>query len=503
MKTSMRLAAICFIALIAVSAFAGAADKSVDSEARKYILRGESATYFILNASDGNIYYVVQIDDKNSLVFNEKVDVITDEAKLVNILRDYYLESGATGFTEATKLDLINTFNESEVLFTKCHYNFYNYVESNFFWAQYRCIDAATGTVCDKAFAQRKKMKDAWDVLHEKVELLKVADSTGATGDALSQIYGAATDAKNETVNFDDAGIGYRYFLGETMDKDPVCGFRYDLMDRVIELSGPAYQNKITDINTEAKEMIKIYNLRKDVMRIKEVQTLGREVLEKAINKTTVVPVKFTPIDSKLKEIENDYEVLKNATTIDSATNYLNAMNLKYAALETLIDDPAGLLFSYNKTRTADSEARAAIDAAIEKYTETDTRVMGLKNEFAQAGIELDQIDKKLTNGTEVTVAELQAMETKYESIRRRAAGLPSPQNELDLTTIVAIVVVVATIIGVLIYVLKFRKKGGGGGFHYKEVDIKTVMGSGTEKRHLEKEKVDTEQHRKAMFPKL
>ncbi|MEK6953765.1 MAG: hypothetical protein AABX01_02070 [Candidatus Micrarchaeota archaeon] len=503
MKTNMKFAGFAMLFLLLIAAFSNAATKNVDDEARKYVLRGESAEYFILNTSEGKVFYVVLIDGKSSLVFNDKVDPVTDEATLVSVLRDYYLQSGATGFTEATKADLLRNYNESKVLFDKCHFYFYDLVETNFFWAQFRCVDASTGRVCDAVFAQRKRMKESWDVYDEKIQLLKTAASREQIGDALSQINIAGTKAKNETVYFDDAGVGYAYFLGKTMEKDPFCAFKYGYVDEVIRLSGEAYRDKITDINTEALDIIRIYNSRKDVLKIKELQVQGREVLEKAINKTSVVPVKFAPIDAKYKEIEAAYEKLKNSSTFEGASNNFNTMNTRYGELAAIIDDPNGLLFSYNKTVSAEKYAKAAIDAAALKYTANDTRVIDLTNEHKSVRSEMDDVNKRLSNNSVVTVAELAKLEAKFIDIGRRALGLPSRQNELDLTTTVAIVVVLATLIGVVIYIVKFRKKGGSGGIHNKEMDIRTVMGSGEKKQPLAREEVDREQHRKAMFPKL
>jgi len=496
MKTSIRLVAICFLALIAFAALSQAASKSVDTEARKYILRGESATYFILNSSSGSLFYVVQIDDKNSLVFDAAVNPITSESVLASVLKEYYEQSGATGFTEASKKELLDDFNQSDVLFNKCHDNFKDLVEDNFFWFQFNCVKLSVGKVCDAEFAQRLRWKTAWDNYRAKVELLK-----SATTAAEIEIETAGKDARNETLIFDDAGVGYAYFMKYTMDKDPVCSFRYDLVDRVIELSGPAYRNKITDIDSEAREIIRIYNERKDVLKIKEVQSKGKEVLDKAINKTAIISVKFAPIDNKYKEVEAGYDLIKNTTTLEAATNQLNAMNVKYNELAEMIDNPEGLLYAYNKTRFANEDAKKAIEEAAKKYTDTDLRVIELQKELDGAEDELDLVNAKLSNNTEVTTAELQKLQVKFSDIGKRAQTLPSKQNELDLTTTVAIVVLVAAVIGVVVYVLKFRKKGGGG-FKEKEMDIRTVMGSGTSKGPLEREKVDTEQHRKAMFPK-
>ncbi len=504
MKSIGKLAILGVFFVLLVSPQVFAAEKSVETEARKYVLRGESASYFILNTTDGEVFYVVQIDDKNSFVFDDNVEVVLDETTLAEVLKEYYAQSGATGFTDASKAELLDKFNQSDVLFNNCHTEFYEFVETNFFWSQYRCVDTATGQVCDAAFAQRKRWKNAWDIYKAKVQLLKSATTREDIASALEQIEAGAIDAKNQTLAMDDAGIGYAYFLGDTMDKDAECLFNYGLLDGVISLSSAAMRNQITDVEAEAIELKRIYNTRKDVFQVKEIQDEGRELLEKAINLTVIVPGEFGPLDDGVAEIEENHNKLREATTLDSATNYFNLMKTKYDELEALVNDPSGLLFAYNETITADAAAENAIAQAREKYGADDTRVIDLDNERKTLSEEINGVKLRLggggdENATAVTVDELKALTEIAENIRVRAANMPSKQNELDLVTISAIVVLVATVIGIVIYVVKFRKKRGGG----KEIDYKTVMGSGGHHKAPEKEKVDEEQHRRAMFPKL
>ncbi|MBI5224374.1 hypothetical protein HY989_00730 [Candidatus Micrarchaeota archaeon] len=497
MTINFRFIGLFFLLLIAVASFAHAADKTVDSEARKYVLKGESASYLILaNITGGKTYYVVQIDEKNSFVFDEKINPVLDESILLEVLKEYYKQSGATGFTENSKTELLSKFNQSDALFNACHYEFYEFVETNFFWAQFRCVDASTGKVCDAAFAQRKRWKDAWEIYREKIQLLKTAASKSETVSALEQIETAAKKAKNETLFMDTPG-GFEYFLGKPMSEENKCLFQYGLVDDVIALSAPAMRNKITDINTEAKELINIYNSRKDVVKVKELQSEGATVLQKAVNATDFIRIKFGPTDQKFKEIEASYEKLRSATTLELASKNFNDMKTKYDELQSIINNPEGLLSTYNRTFTNINAAEIAIEASKKKYGNNDDRVIKMSNERIELSNQLGAIDKRMANNSVVTAKEIKEIGDKAENLKNRALGLPSKQNELDLSVIAAIVVIVVAIIGVIL--MKKRKSGG----NHKEVSIKDVMGSGTEKRQLEREKVDESQNRKAMFPKL
>ncbi len=494
--------ALGFFALILFSGMLAA--KNIDEEAKKYIMRGESATYFIMNESGQNVYYIVQIDDKNSLVFNEKIEVVLDEAVLADVLKQYYKISGATGFTEASKDELLNKFNESDVLFERCHAQFYDFVEDNFFWAQYRCVDASTGRICDEAFAKRKVWKAAWDDYKLKVQALRTASSRDEISSALEAIETAAKNAKNETIVFDDPGVGYRYFLGNTMDKDPVCLFNYAYLDDVVALSSAAMRNKITDVNSEAKEVVAEYNKRRDVIKIKELQKNGRDVVQKAVDLTLKIDVKFAPLDAKKKEIEDLNEKLTKDESFTEASNDFNALNTKYGELEALVTDPNGLLYAYNRTLHSIDNAKLAIDESIKKYGDKDTRIIPLNNEYVDLVKDVGEINKKLANGTTVTAPELNTISEKADKIALRANGLQAKQNDFgDIWIIAALVVIVAFVIGILIYVIKKRSSGKGGGSAPKEADIRVVMGSGGSKQSYEKEKVDSSQDRKAMFPKL
>ncbi|MFH1442690.1 MAG: hypothetical protein ABIG96_01530 [Candidatus Micrarchaeota archaeon] len=504
MDSTFRLFALLLLiaAMFANVVSADALDDKISAEAKKYIMRGESASYFKMNLSTtGKTYFILQIDDKNSVVFDDRVAPVLNEAVLVEVLKDYYKVSGATGFTEQSKVDLFDKFNQSDYLFNLCHNNFYKYVEDAFFWYQFKCIDAATGRVCDLAFAQRARWKAAWDAYKAKVELLRTADTKDAIISALTQIEEAAKNAKNETIFMDDPSIGYRYFLGNTMDKDPVCLFDYSLVDDVISLSSQAMRNKITDVNSEAKEIIAEFNKRKDVASVKELQTNGRDLMEKTKNLVLKVDVKFEPIEAKKAEIETANERLQNATLLETASANFNQMNVKYGELEALINDPKGLFYAYNNTLHSVDESKKSIDAAKKQFGDTDTRVIDLNNKYVDVVKDLAILGQRIANQTEVKVADFQAIAKRADELRDRANTLPTKQSDLnDPTIMAAIVVLVASVIGVIIYVLKFRKKGGG---HVKEMEIKTVMGSGGNKPILQREKVDSNQNKNAMFPKI
>ncbi len=70
--------------------------KNIDTEAKNYVKRGEIATYFTL-ISNGETYYIVQINDKNSLIFDQYIDVVLDPAILDRVLVEYYRLAGVTG----------------------------------------------------------------------------------------------------------------------------------------------------------------------------------------------------------------------------------------------------------------------------------------------------------------------------------------------------------------------------------------------------------------------
>lgn len=499
MRTSLRFVAISFLLLLIFASFSLAATKNVEQEARKYVLKGEGASYYILNGSDGKTYYVVQIDEKNALVFNEKVEVVLSETQLATILKDYYKQSGATGFTDESRTELLGRFNESNVLFERCNTYFYDNVETNYYYAQWLCVGPGAGPVCDIVFARRAAWKTAWDAYAAKVDLLRAATTKEEIQSALAQIEETGKTAKNATVMFDDPNKGFAFLrYGATMKQDPKCGWDYSHLDKVLELSAPAMRNKITDVAAEAKELVRIYNERKDVAAIKEVQVEGKTLLEKAINVTSLVRFKFGPMDAKFKEVDDGYSKLKNVTTLESATTVLATMKTKYGELELLVSDPAGLLYTYNGTVSQVAAAKAGIDAAEQKYGANESRVISLRNEYVDLVKSLAILDQRLQNNTQIETTELTAISEKADNLRTRALNLPVKQNELDLTTIAAIVVLGATLIGIAIYVLKFRKKGGG----EKEMSLKQVMGSNTERR-LEKEPIDRDQHRKAMFPKV
>lgn len=498
MENWTKMAFIGLFALILISANVSAATKSIDSEAKKYVLRGESATYFILNTTEGNVYYIVQIDDKNSLVFTENVEIVLNPTQLSSILKEYYAQSGASGFTDASKQKLLDDFNQSDFLYNKCHNNFYNYVETNFFWFQFNCIKLSVGIVCDREFAQRAKMNASWAEYRDSVQALKTATSSTDIKNSLEKIEAAAKKAKNDTLYFDDKYTGYSYFLGNTMDKDPACKFDYSLMDSVLSLSSTAMRNKITDVDSEALELIKVYDSRKDILRLKELQTQGLGLMQKAINASTL-PIKYRPMTDKLKAVEASYDALRNATTFDSANTYFAAMNKDYADLEQMVKDPNSLLFIYNKTLTDVKAAEKAIEEAKKKYGKTDDRIITLNNEYYDVIVMLNETDHKFANKTQVTAAELDAIDKKAISVASRAEKLQIKQNEFDTPTVVMIVVIIATIIGIIIYVLKFKKKGGP----TKQMEYKQVAGSGQSRASIENERVDKEQNRQAMFPKL
>ncbi len=146
---------------------------------------------------------------------------------------------------------------------------------------------------------------------------------------------------------------------------------------------------------------------------------------------------------------------LTNLNTLVGTAGFNNAS----ATLSAKTGKYQALLVDYNYSKYQISQADAAIAKAQDRYGTTDQRIVDLKKQLEDVKISLKQGENALSAGN-ITSLNIKSIGQNAEMIANNARNLRAQENEIDFTTIAAVLVLIIALAGGYWY---YRKQQGGG----------------------------------------
>lgn len=171
-------------------------------------------------------------------------------------------------------------------------------------------------------------------------------------------------------------------------------------------------------------------------------------------------------LSSKVEGVKQNYSAygidlktlsteLTNLQALVGTPGFSNAS----ATLTAKVGKYQALLVDYNYSKYQISQADAAIAKAQDRYGSTDQRVVDLKKQLDDVKITLKQSETSLSSGN-ISSLNIKGIGQNAEIIANNARNLRAQENEIDFTTIAAVLVLLIALAGGYYY---YRKQQGGG----------------------------------------
>lgn len=168
-------------------------------------------------------------------------------------------------------------------------------------------------------------------------------------------------------------------------------------------------------------------------------------------------------LGSRYSQVEAKLVAIANATTVARAEELAASFETERTAFEGQVSAYRALLVDYNATKTAVSNVTTQVLQAATKYGSADSRVQSLQSQKANLSARLTLLEGDMKAGKTVEAQRLKSLADEARSLAANAGGMKPLEAQLDLVLIGGIVLVVAVVVGVILYARRKRPSGMGG----------------------------------------
>lgn len=172
--------------------------------------------------------------------------------------------------------------------------------------------------------------------------------------------------------------------------------------------------------------------------------------------------IQLQAIDSIQQNLSMLIQTMQNSTSSNATQKAASQFDAKYQSAQSAAAAYESAAVEYVKAVHLSINATAAINSAIVKYGGTDDRLLFMQQQLAAGKADLKSVDAGLSTGT-VSVDKLKSIQASFLDIYQKASTLAPKENQLDLTVIIAGIVVVIVLVGVVFYLRKLKGQGGLG----------------------------------------
>ncbi len=250
-------------------------------------------------------------------------------------------------------------------------------------------------------------------------------------------------------------------------------------LDEVISLSNENSRNKIPTFDEFTAQLLASIGYRKNQAQIIRIAKSKNTELEGAKTQATKLQDKYIALGANLKglknslgELEKALNTIKNTTLVADAEAKAKAFAEKLEKIKVEFSAYDNRFTDFNETKVAIDLARAYIISAQRIITD-DPKLSILKENSTQLQLQLAKKFEELESGKIPTQLELNGLSTQANNVQTEVTRLVRPEDQLDVTLIIAIVAVLLAIGGVIFF-LKTRGKGGPD--LKKEIEIQKLM---------------------------
>ncbi len=280
MKTT-RVLLIVLVLAIASAALVSA--KTVEEAISEYRFKNDTSADYATVTIENKTYYFVRFNDNLSIVLDKNLSAVSSEETLASLVKTFYENTGKLGFSENTAASMNVSFSTAFDAFKGCNKTFFDHVEDNFIWRDFRCVEFNTGIMCEIGFNYRKNLSANFLSLKAKIDGL----TTGWTSmqpDALIQTLTQVRDL-SDTVRVDANNWNaiYKYFRGDWMKDDAACGYDNNHVTQVNVYAKDAVAKGVMDISGEAAMLAKEYQRRQGAAKIKEIQNNAKALVDEGL----------------------------------------------------------------------------------------------------------------------------------------------------------------------------------------------------------------------------
>ncbi|MBU1197964.1 hypothetical protein KJ765_05660 [Candidatus Micrarchaeota archaeon] len=468
MKSHVRLLIACALLIGVLMPVAEAA--TIENKISQFRLKNETAEYAEVTSGE-KAYYIVKFESELSLIFEkESLELVEDDLVLQQVIYDFFDSTGQLGFSDVTAQEINNSFYEAYHSYGICSDLFYEYVENNFFVRDYQCIETNTGKACDIAFSYRANLTDQWRDLKTEVDKI-IPLSLGGETDEITLVLTSIRD-RSKAIETDVSGFDsyYSFFRGYFLADDPECGYSAAPLRATKTKAENSIEAGITDIKGEASRIKSLYELRRDISVVKDIQGRGDAVMEEAQTFANEVEEMYLvdAVRTKMVRLDDAFDALRNTTNKEDAENAYANMNTILTEMKSFLETIRSDLEVYSQAAAIMQNASTSISRAKTKFGSGDLRVKEMETQYLDLGQRLDNERSELEIGNLANRTQnLQIIRDEAQAIDARARTLPAPESEIDPLIIATVVVLVLSMLG-LIYIFRIRKPP-------KEVDIKEL----------------------------
>lgn len=451
--------------LFVVSIFSMPAEaKSLQDEIRAYLNKEEVASYQVVDFNNSR-YIVVEVQGDPKLVFNVEAELVTDAKEIEEVLDAYYTQVEEGAFTTRAAEDMKEEFEDTFAAFQRCNATYYEFIETNYLWEGFRCVEPNVGRACDASTALRKALSRQFIQLKGSVDGLPNAMEKGATENTLNALR-TMVRLSNET--YENASAWdpyYKYFFGKRMVDDNECGLDPLRLKGMVDQIAPSIETRYVNQSTNASDLAQETVRRRDYSAIRGLQVRGEDAMDTARRSAAEVKSRFggygfptETFDQELIQMERILLDLEAAQTPEEAEAHLNSLfsavaefNGLEAKYELLIPVYAELTENMRETDRLITDTKLGYDydegalAALEEDLNLLKDEIGLQNELVRDGGSLE-------------IETLEELNAKAVVLKIRAGGEEEsePFWWMDAFPILAIFIVALGV--ALVYLFKIRR---------------------------------------------
>lgn len=461
----MRGTLLFALALVLALLSAGAQAKSIQDEISAYLNPNEVASYSTVEVS-GQRYVVVDVNGKPELAFNVQAELVTNETELRHVLDAYALQAGEGALTVDAAASFSALFNDTYASYQRCNKTFYDFVESNYVWSSFRCLEPAVGKACDSAFALRKDLDAGMRKLKPEMDNLPGYVGEGQVANAAQGMTDIVKYANASYANATAFDGFYKYFFGARMADDKDCGFDPQRLKEVVDRVGASVGLKITDVSANATGLAAEALRRKDNSDVRRLQVRGETALADTRKKLADIQSRYGqynfPTDAfsaQLQKMERMLKDLEAANDTKSAEAQLNALFTGVADFNGLDAKYSLLIPSYAQIQSNVKDAQDAIAKEKLKYDYDQGKIASLEEDVKAFQQEIDTANAELKLGANVDAAKIDDLNAKSSVLKARASGsaLSSAPTVPDWIWLVAAFVLALG--GALFYLFRVRRR--------------------------------------------
>jgi hypothetical protein len=206
---------------------------------------------------------------------------------------------------------------------------------------------------------------------------------------------------------------------------------------------------------------------------LKEVVYLNASIAANATSQAfySIRKVQLKSLNSSVKDLGKLINDIRDAKTVSAVSSLSSQFDSKANQLNQLISSFNSVTDDYNATSIAMASCASAVAKAKERFGETNERVRSLRSRQIALETRMSAAENNLAAGRVPNATEFKSIIDEANSLRLAAQNLGVQANEIDLTTIAAVVITVAAIAGLFWYFKRMK----GGGYGGKEIDIKDL----------------------------